>query len=404
MNYRKYATAMSGGAMAMTLLLSQIVPAAAQTSTITLDAGTVIPVKLRDSLSSSDSQKGDRFTATLQSQESARSLHLPVGTTIEGTVLGAKPMQGNNPGVISVGFDRVVLPNESTYPIHGSLIGLDDKSVTRASNGRLVAKADQKKKTLVYAGYGAGAGLLLGALTKGNTLLDTLLGGGLGYLAGTLDKNHGDPKDVVLKPNTEMGVRLDRSVKFSAYDDGRSSSSASDNYRRTEGNGDTASSASDPNRDAYDDQTSDSQSANGTDPYQVLNQFTDIRDNGQTIRVVVAGRQLSFLPSARPFISNGVVMVPAVPVLKAAHDRYSYTSTQFTADGPAEALTAKFGSRVATGSANHRLILPAAVQRRNGTTYVPMQFLAVVTGQRLSFDRDSQTMELGGPRVTSFQH
>ena len=402
MNYRHYAAVVTSGAVAATLLMSQIAPASAQsTGTITLDSGTVIPVKLRDTLSSTDSHKGDRFTATLQSEEAARSLRLPMGTNIEGTVSAVRPMQGQDPGVISLSFDRVILPNESSYPIHGSLIGLDDKSVTRASNGRLVAKQDHKKKTMLYAGYGAGAGLILGALTKGNTILDTLLGGGLGYLLGSLDKNHGDPKDVTLKPNTEMGVRLDRSIQFTTYDDGTGTGGSDTRpYRRTQTNRNGDPLTSDPNRDPYDDQNIDNQAATGFDPYQVLKQFNDIRDNGQPIRVVVDGRQLSFLSAARPYIANGIVMVPAVPVLKAEHDRYSYTPSQFTADGPGESITVKFGSRIATGSGSHQFILPATAQRRNGAVYVPMQFLAIVTGQRLSFDRDSQTMELGGSRTS----
>ena len=96
-------------------------------------------------------------------------------------------------------------------------------------------------------------------------------------------------------------------------------------------------------------------------------------------------------------------MVPAIPVLKAEHYRYSYTSSQFTAYGPGESLTGKFDSRFVTGSGTRRYTLPATVQRRNGTIYVPMQFLALVTGQKLSFDRDSQTMELARSRSTSSQ-
>jgi hypothetical protein len=406
MNYGKYMSFVTGSAVATTLLFSQIAPAVAQGNrTITLESGTVIPVKLRDTLSSTDSRKGDLFRATLQSAEAARSLNLPLGTEIEGTVASVRAMQGKDPGVISLNFDRVILPNESSYPIQGSLIGLDDKSVTRASNGRLVAKADQKKKTLLYAGYGAGAGLLLGAITKGNTILDTLIGGGLGYLLGSQDKSRGEPKDVTLKPNTEMGVRLDRTVRVTMYDDGTGNGDSYTNPNRrpqTDRNGNPIT--SDPNRDPYDDQTSGDQYAAGLDSYQVLKQFTDVRDNGQPVRVVVDGRQLSFLPAARPFIANGVVMVPAVPVLKAAHVRYSYSPSQFTADGPGEPLTVKFGSRIATGSGTHQFILPATAQRRNGAVYVPMQFLAIVTGQKLNFDRDSQTMELGSTRVTSLQH
>jgi len=220
MNYKQHLAVIGSAALTAVMLIGPAPHAAAQrTRTVTLDAGTVIPVRLRDTLSSLDSKVGDKFTATLQSEEVARSLQLPIGTFIEGRVTAVKPMEDKDPGVISLSFDRIVLPNEASYPIKGALIGLDDKSVTRSSNGRLTAKPDVKNKTLVYAGYGAGAGLILGALTKGNTILDTLIGGGLGYLLGSLDKNHGDPKDVVLKPNTELGVRIDRLVDVKYYDD-----------------------------------------------------------------------------------------------------------------------------------------------------------------------------------------
>jgi len=422
MNTQKYMTVMTSGALATTLLLAQIAPISAQqTRTVTLEAGTVIPVKLRDTLSSVDSRKGDRFMATLQSDEAARSLDLPRGTNIEGTVTGVRAQEGKNPGVISLSFNRIMLPNESTYPIQGSLIGLDDKSVTHNSNGRLVAKDDHKNKTLTYAGYGAGAGLILGAITKGNTILDTLIGGGLGYLLGTQDKSHGDPKNVNLKPNTEMGVRLDRSIKITTYTDDRDSdrdggySVSEDSLRtRTNRNSDIRNDDRrnddrvrldrDRDRDTYDDSRLDNRGNRDTDAYRILRQYTDIRDNGRPIRVIVDGSRVSFQPESRPFIANGVVMVPAVPVLKAANATYTYTANRFKADGPGEALSISFDSRIAYGSNTHRFTLPATVQRRNGTTYVPIQFLAIVTGQKLTFDRDTQTMELGSDNPDNYDH
>jgi hypothetical protein len=437
MNYRSYTTMMMSGAVATTLLFSQIAPASAQANrTYTLESGTVIPVKLRETLSSAEAHKGDRFTATLQSDDAARSLNLPLGTSIEGTVSSVRPMRDKEPGVIALTFNRIILPNESTYPIQGSLIGLDNKSVTRSSNGRLVAKPDQKNKTLLYAGYGAAGGLLLGALTKGNTILDTLIGGGLGYLLGSQDKNHGDPRDVTLKPNTEMGVRLDRSVRITGYDDSRNNDGSNldrSSRDRTDRNGDPVGvnrdrngdptgvnrdRSGDPNgvnrdrnrdldrnqnrdQDVYDTDTRNNRVTTGLDSYQVLKQYTDVRDNGRPIRVMVDGTRVSFVSSARPFVSNGVVMVPAVPVLKAARVHYSYTGSEFTADGPGEPLTVRVDSRTATGSGTHRFQLPATVQRRNGALYVPMQFLAVVTGQKLTFDRETQTMELGATQYSS---
>ena len=432
MNYKPYVSALTGAAVATTLLMAPVARSSAQGNrTVTLNSGTVIPVKLNDTLSSTDSRNGDRFTATLQSVDTARSLGLPVGTTIEGTVSGVRAMQGKDPGVLALNFNRIILPNESSYPIKGSLIGLDSKSVNRDSNGRLTAKADQKNKTLIYAGYGAGAGLILGALTKGNTILDTVIGGGLGYLLGSLDKSHGDPRDVVLKPNTELGVRLDRNVNVKYYDDGTLNGNSDTGYyhrTNTDRNGNPI--RTDPNNDPYDDRNSNDRNSdnrnydrtqgdrnsdnrnydrtqgdrnydrnsNGLGSYEVLSQYTNLRDNGQTVNVIVSGREMSFLSNARPYFSNGTVMVPVIPILKADNDRYTYTSSQFTAYGPGEALTGSFNSKIVTGSGTHRFTLPASIQRRNGTIYVPMQFLSVVTGKRLQYNSDTQTVELGGSR------
>jgi len=423
MNYRHYIAAIASAALTATLTISPTGPAAAQTTrTITLESGTVIPVKLRDKLSSTDSHKGDRFTATLQSEEAARSLRIPLGSFIEGTVAAVRPMRGNEPGVIALNFDRVVLPNESSYPIHGSLIGLDSKSVTRENNGRLVAKPDQKNKTLMYAGYGAGAGLILGALTKGNTILDTLIGGGLGYLLGSLDKSHGAPRDVVLKPNTELGVRLDRPVSYKEYYNGTESSDPyvepyrrdhddrndgpdrrnrddrydeSDRRKRTDQYNDRTRT----DRDQYRDRENESRTTREAGDYRVLSEYADVRNNGEPIRVVLNGRRHSFLSTERPFISGGAVMIAAIPVLKEYNDRYSITEDRFTVYGPDETFIGTVGSRFVTGSDGRRLTLPASIQRRYGIIYVPMQFLALVTGQSLSFDRETQTIELGSART-----
>ena len=399
MNYRHHFGGAAQAVLSASLLVSLIVPGFAQgTRQVTLASGTVIPVKLQDTLSSTESRKGDRFTATLQSTDAARTLDLPVGTMIEGTVSSVRSMQGKEPGVLALNFDRVILPNESSYAIQGSLIGLDSKSVTRSADGRLTAKADQKNKTLVYAGYGAGAGLVLGTLTKGNILLDTLLGGGLGYLFGSLDKSQGSPKDVVLKPNTEMGVRLDRTINISTYDDTRDyNSNPSYHQSRTDRNGNIGRTDRNGNlnRDPYDDRSTENPRTQRNDSYSVLNQYTNLRDNGQPISVLVNGRPVSFLSSARPFISNGVLMVPAIPVLKAEHTRYTYTTNEFKAYGPDETLTGNFGSRTVIGNDSRRGTLPANILRRNGTIFVPMQFLALVTGEKLYFNRDSQTLELG---------
>jgi len=119
---------------------------------------------------------------------------------------------------VDLSFQRLRLPDGHSYAIEGSLIGLDNKSVDRKGDGRLVAKPSHQNDRLTYVGYGAGAGLIAGLLTK-RPLEDTLFGGGLGYLFGALQKGRSDARDVVLTPGTEMGVRLDNQITVTNYQD-----------------------------------------------------------------------------------------------------------------------------------------------------------------------------------------
>lgn len=185
---------------------------------VILDAGTVIPVKLNEKISSDSAQKGDTFTATVPNKgsDSMAYLALPPGTRIDGHVREARAKEGKNPGMLDLAFDRAITPDGHEYSINGSLIGLDNKSVQPDSNGHLVAKKAHRTDRLTYVGYGAGAGLVLGVLgDRKNIVRDTALGAALGYLGGALEKHKSDVRDVTLKEGTKIGVRLDR--RFSYY-------------------------------------------------------------------------------------------------------------------------------------------------------------------------------------------
>jgi hypothetical protein len=207
-------TAARIGLTALLVPLAWSLPAHSQRHTTTLNTGTVIAVKLNDGLNSRDARKGDTFTTTVTNVDANdNSSALPVGTKVEGVVRSAEPKNDKQPGVIDLAFNRVTLPGGRSYAISGSPISLDSKSVTRR-NGQLIAKPGNKgPNRLTYVGIGAGAGLLVNVLThRKGTLLDTLIGGGLGYAAGSLIKNGSSARDVDLKVGTKMGVRLDRSV------------------------------------------------------------------------------------------------------------------------------------------------------------------------------------------------
>jgi hypothetical protein len=173
---------------------------------VILPPGTVIEAKLTQDLSSNSAAAGDPFTAV------ATAGALPDGTRIDGVIRSASAREGKKPGTLDLSFTRIRLPNGHIYAIKGSLIGLDDKSVTR-SHGRLVAKPDHKVKRLSYVGMGAGAAVVAGSLLHSGSLLgNAAIGGGIGYLLGALEK--GKVSDVHLKQGAHVGIRLDSTLRF----------------------------------------------------------------------------------------------------------------------------------------------------------------------------------------------
>lgn len=372
-NGRKYRCMFGFTALASTLVWATTLSGIAQAQrTIGLDAGSVIPVRLKDTISSNDSQKGDRFTATIRTDDTSESyLGLPAGTKVDGVVRAARPKRDKDPGVLDIAFDRLILPDGRSYAIDGSLIGLDNKSIERKSDGRMVAKPGHKNDRLTYVGYGAGAGLIVGLLTK-HALEDTLIGGGLGYLFGSLQKGHSDARDVVLKPGTEMGVRLDRRVNVASYiDDNRDT-----RYHR--GNGDT----------------NDYDRPYNTDDRYTDNRFDRNRNDSTDIGVLIDDNNVRFASTARPILSQNIVLVPLFPVLKAARVPYNYNTERgaISATGQRESVRFSLGSRIAVVNGNQRVRLEAPVQKLNGTVYVSMRALALATGQDVSYDSYSRTI------------
>lgn len=180
---------------------------------VNLSSGSVIPFKLEKPMSSSNVAMGDKFTAMLDTGDNSHYQNLPKGTLLEGHVDLVRPKTGDTPGVLGLAFDRLRMPSGSQFPIYGSLIGLDSKSVENL-DGRLTAKPGAKKDNLRYVGYGAGGGALVAILTRGNILTNALIGGALGFLLGEIQKDPSRSRDVSLDTGAPFGVRLTRDMQF----------------------------------------------------------------------------------------------------------------------------------------------------------------------------------------------
>jgi hypothetical protein len=174
-----------------------------------LPAGTVIPLQLDKDLSSNGSVAGDRFTATVQSGEAAGGL--PEGTRVEGVVREAIPAHNGRPGILDLQFRTIVLPAGATRAVSGTVINLDSKNIVRTASGRLIAQRGNNEQ-MKWVGIGAGAGLLIGAATRGNVFLDTLMGSGAGYLYNQLREK--GASNVHLSAGTTFGMRLNQDIAF----------------------------------------------------------------------------------------------------------------------------------------------------------------------------------------------
>lgn len=367
------------------LVLLAAMPAQAQDRTIDIPNGTVIPVTLDNRLSSASNAVGDPFTATVVPNDS-QNIGLPPGTRIDGDVAGVTPQEGSKPGLLDLSFNRVRLPDGESFPIDGSLIGLDNKSIERTSSGRMIATPSHQNQRLVYAGYGAGAGLIVGLLTK-HTLEDTLLGGGLGYLFGMLNKNAANsPRDVVLKPGTQLGVRLNRSLAMRIPQGGQVASrynvsqnpSAAPLPHRSNSNGNLQNDGSSNTRFHR------SYSRNGS-------------YNHGGIGVLVGQTNVQFLDQAPPVMQRGYILVPARPVLDAANVPFTYRNHALRADAPNGSARIAIGSAVAVTNTGRRVYLGARAQLLNGTVYVPIRFLSIVTGSPVHYDSASRTVLVESP-------
>lgn len=331
---------------------------------VVVPANSVIPVKLNATLSSATAVKGDLFSTTVVT-DTGVNYGLPPGTRIDGYVDDVRRHEGNQPGMLALSFRRIRLPDGRTYLIDGALIGLDNKSVERTSDGRLVATPGHTDKRWTYVGYGAGAGLLVGLLTK-HTFEDLLIGGGLGYLFGSLQKSHETARDVVLKSGTELGVRLDREVALNNMDE------QSDYRFHEEGTTRT--------RPAVDREVTPITNTSHT--------FTPAADVG----VLIGNRNVDFTSNATPVRSGKAILIPIRPVLETAGIPFKFDGRVLSVEATGRTVRLAVGSRVAIMNDGERKLLEAPAQILNGTLYVPMRFFETVTGQPVQYDEASQTV------------
>ena len=137
---------------------------------LTLPEGSVIIVRTASPLESSNAKAGDAFgTFVTDTVRVDNYTVIPAGSRIRGTVTFAQPATRQQSGVIEVNFDRLILPDGTTYSIVAKLTSTDSaerRQIESSANPHVVFIGGRGGIGAAIAGAGSssGAGGILAAL------------------------------------------------------------------------------------------------------------------------------------------------------------------------------------------------------------------------------------------------
>jgi len=129
-------------------------------SRVVLPAGSVIIVRTTAPLQSATAKSGQIFETNVEGSVGVDEFTvIPAGSKIRGVVSLATPATRQQSGVIEVVFDRLVLPNGSSFPIQGKLTSTDSaerRQIESDPNARVVLIGERGGIGGAIAGAGTG--------------------------------------------------------------------------------------------------------------------------------------------------------------------------------------------------------------------------------------------------------
>jgi hypothetical protein len=165
---------------------------------------TALRIRLDDTLTSTDSQVGDPFSATVVDEGEYRNARIYGHVTeidMSGKVKGRTSMM--------LRFDRLVMPDGRRTPIHAEIVELyHAQSGEKVDVEGAIESSSRGRKSVEHTVIGAGTGALLGGIFGGGkgAGIGSVIGGagGLGTTAF-----HGHQK-ITLNSGQELMIRITR--------------------------------------------------------------------------------------------------------------------------------------------------------------------------------------------------
>ncbi len=163
--------------------------------------GTVLRLRLLNSLSTKTNHEGDRFSARVVEPASYE------GATVEGHIARIErsgKLSGHTE--MALEFDTITLRNGRRTPFYAQIekIYIGDSIKTADEEGN-VESASKTRDILIRSGGGAALGAIIGAIAKGSkgAAIGAIIGAGVG--AGSVFIQ--GKKELILDQGTEMSVR-----------------------------------------------------------------------------------------------------------------------------------------------------------------------------------------------------
>ena len=356
-------------------------PMLASASPISLRRDSVIPVVFEDTLTVRGTRDGDRFTARVDDTR-----YLPAGTKFEGRVVGVRETRRDEPAMMDLAFDTLVMPDGHRQRIDSVPIPLTDRYVSRDREGRFVVKNNVKKKESTVLG-GMIGGFILGSIFQ-KQLEGVVLGAIAGVLIATNDRSN-DGSTVVAKGD-RMGALIQRDVQF----DWRSNGSG-DNRReddRWDGRDDRRQDDRRQDDKRQDDRWDDSRKDDRRQDDRWGN-GRDERWDEREVKVSYGTREIRWGRDERPYREGSTLMVPLQATATQMGMRVSRdngrTDRYIFVDANDGYLQVELGSREARLN-GRRITMPESATERDRGVYVPLEILAQMS---------RETVYLNGTRV-----